>query len=63
MRDTIEALQDGNTGDGCDTECWMNFAGWVWDQMDEESRRWVEQAVAHRGKPLPLKDVDKRNRV
>jgi len=58
MRDTIEALQDGNAGDSMDIRAWKWFAEWAWNQMDDEWRSWVKQAVAHRGKPWPLEETD-----
>lgn len=61
MRDTIEALQDGNAGGSMDIREWKWFAEWAWDHMDDAGRRWVKQAVAHREKPWPLKDVDNRD--
>jgi hypothetical protein len=58
IRDTIEALQDGNTGDGCDTKCWLTFSEWAWNNIDDKGRRWVKQAVAHRGKPWPMEEYE-----
>lgn len=55
VRDTIEALQDGNAGGACDTEDWRRFAEWAWNQLSDESKAWCKDAVAHREKPWPLK--------
>lgn len=54
VRDTVEALMDERTGFKCDVDCWVAFGSWAYDQMGEDDRAWVREAVSHKNKPWPL---------
>ena len=54
VRDTVEALMEKIAGSEYDEKEWKYFAEWAWKQLDEDSRRWCQNAVAFKGKPWPL---------
>lgn len=49
VRDTTEALQDGER-----IPAWKRLAEWMWRELDDKQRAWVYDALAHRDKPWPL---------
>ncbi len=54
VRDTIGAIQMGETGSTFDNHEWRIFAEWAWRQIDEDDQRDCRQALAYRNKPWPL---------
>jgi len=55
VRDTVEALQDGNAGsETIDAPGWRSLASKLFAEMPEEDKQWVMSDVSHRGKEWPL---------
>jgi hypothetical protein len=61
IRDTLEALIDGDAGDDFHKETWRFFAEWGWKQMSSESRKWCREGLAYKSNSLPIFLVDEPN--
>jgi hypothetical protein len=57
VRDTIEALMDGQAGGDIDVAGWQNFAAFGLSLLNEEDRKWVRDAVAYKNKPWPIEEI------
>jgi len=55
LRDTIEALMDGNAGfPSIDVPAWKRFCEEQWTRISHEQQVWIEGALSHKDKPWPL---------
>ncbi len=54
VRDTVEALMEGQAGSGYDVTAWRELATWGYLQLPEQDQKWVKEAVKYKNKPWPL---------
>jgi len=54
VRDTVLALQNGQSGMAMDTAEWKSFAEWAWRTLSQDGQEWCIKVVAYNSKAWPL---------